>query len=398
MKEDLDDTTKGLSEDQAFVADLKKSCAAKQAEWDERCKIRADELLAIGETIKILNDDNALDLFKKTLPSASFLQMQVSGKEVRQEAIGALHTFRHRHRRHIDPQLDFIVLALRGKTNGFEVVVASIDKMIGLLDKEQTEDDQKKAYCEAKLDKTEDQKKSLEQKVEDTEKAMEEAKDTIATLADEIKGLAESITALDKSVAEATANRKAENAEYKESMAANVAAKKLLEMAEARLSKFYAGKFMQIRVHDADAAPPSPPPETWDAYKTKGEGAGGVGQMLRVLMTDLEKEITESKVEEKSAQSEYERFIADSGEKRRVDAQALADKESAKADLEKALQTMAATRKSTRFEAMAKAETLRDLHIECDFLLSNYETRQEARTGEVDSLKKAKAVLSGSDE
>lgn len=227
---------------------------------------------------------------------------------------------------------------------------------------------------------------------------MEEAKETIATLADEIKGLAESITALDKSVAEATANRKAENAEYKESMAANVAAKKLLEMAEARLSKFYAGKFMQIRVHDADAAPPSPPPETWDAYKTKGEGAGGVGQMLRVLMTDLEKEITESKVEEKSAQSEYERFIADSGEKRRVDAQALADKESAKADLEKALQTMAATRKSTRFEAMAKAETLRDLHIECDFLLSNYETRQEARTGEVDSLKKAKAVLSGSDE
>jgi len=397
MKEDLDDTTKGLTEDQAFVVDLKKSCGAKQAEWDERCKIRADELLAIGETIKILNDDNALDLFKKTLPSASFLQMQVTGKEVRREAVAALHTFRHRHRRHIDPRLDFIVLALRGKTNGFEVVVASIDKMIGLLGKEQSEDDQKKAYCEAKLDKTEDQKKGLEQKVTDTEKAMEEAKETIATLADEIEGLAESITALDKSVAEATANRKAENSEYKESMASNVAAKKLLEMAEARLSKFYAGKFVQIRVHDDDAAPPSPPPETWDAYKTKGEGAGGAAQMLRVLMTDLEKEIVESKVEEKSAQSEYERFIADSGEKRRVDAQALADKESAKADLEKALQTMAATRKTTRFEAMAKAETLRDLHIECDFLLANYETRQEARAAEVDSLKKAKAVLSGSD-
>jgi len=398
MKEDLDDTTKGLAEDQAFVADLKKSCASKQAEWDERCKVRADEMMAIGETIKILNDDDALDLFKKTLPSASFLQMQVSGKEVRHEAAAVLHTFRRRHRRHIDPQLDFIVLALRGKSNGFEVVGASIDKMVGLLGKEQSEDDQKKAYCEAKLDKTEDQKKSLEQKVEDMEKAMEEAKETIATLTDEIKGLAESITGLDKSVAEATANRKAENAEYKESMTSNVAAKKLLEMAEARLSKFYAGKFVQIRVHDADTAPPSPPPETWDAYKTQGEGAGGVAQMLRVLMTDLEKEIVESKVEEKSAQSEYERFIADSGEKRRVDSQALADKESAKADLEKALQTMGTTRKSTRFEAMAKAETLRDLHIECDFLLANYETRQEARATEVDSLKKAKDVLSGADE
>jgi len=398
MKEDLDDTTKGLAEDQAFVADLEKSCAKKQTEWDERCKIRADELLAIGETIKILNDDDALDLFKKTLPSASFLQMQVSGKEVRRQAAATLHTFRRQHHHHLDPQLDFIVLALRGKTKGFEVVVDSIDKMLGLLSKEQSEDDQKKAYCEAKLDKTDDQKKSLEQKVEDTEKAMEEAKETIATLSDDLKGLAESITALDKSVAEATTNRKAENAEYKESMTANVAAKKLLEMAEARLSKFYSAKFAQIRVHDADVAPPSPPPETWDAYKTQGEGAGGVAQMLHVLMTDLEKEIVQSKVDEKAAQSEYERFIADSGEKRRVDAQALADKESAKADLEKSVQTMKQAKKSTLFEAMAKAETLRDLHLECDFLLANYGTRQEARAGEIDSLKNAKAVLSGADE
>jgi len=354
--------------------------------------------LAIGETIKILNDDDALDLFKKTLPSASFLQMQVSGKEVRREAASALHTFRRRHRHHIDPKLDFIVLALRGRTQGFEEVVAAIDKMIGLLSREQTEDDKKKAYCEAKLDKTEDQKKSLEQKAEDIEKAMEEANETIATLVDEIKGLAESITALDKSVAEATANRKAENSEYKESMTANVAAKKLLEMAEARLSKFYAGKLVQITSHDVEAAPPSPPPETWDAYKTQGEGAGGVAQMLHVLMTDLEKEIVQSKVDEKAAQSEYERFIADSGEKRRVDAQALADKESAKADLEKSVQTMKQAKKSTLFEAMAKAETLRDLHLECDFLLANYGTRQEARAGEIDSLKNAKAVLSGADE
>mmetsp|Transcript_124110 Transcript_124110/g.241815 ORF Transcript_124110/g.241815 Transcript_124110/m.241815 type:complete len:670 (-) Transcript_124110:69-2078(-) len=398
MKEDLDDTKKGLADDQLFAADLKKSCATKQTEWDERCKTRADELLAIGETIKILNDDDALDLFKKTLPSASFLQMQVSGKEVRREATAALHTFRHKHGHHVDPQLDFIVLALQGKKQGFDAVVASIDKMVGFLHKEQSGDDKKKSYCEAKLDKTEDQKKSLEQKVEDIEKAMAEASETIETLVDEIKGLADSITALDKSVVKATKNRKAENAEYKESMSANAAAKKLLEMAEARLSKFYSGKLVQIRAHDADDAAPSPPPETWDAYKTQGEGAGGVAQMLHVLMADLEKEIMENKVDEKSAQSEYERFIADSSEKRRVDAQALADKESQKADLEKALQTMKTTRKSTLFEAMAKAETLRDLHIECDWLLANFGARQEARSAEIDSLKNAKAVLSGADE
>ena len=67
MKEDMDDTAKALAEDKKFLAELEKDCGTKEGEWNERCKIRAEELLAIGETIKILNDDDALDLFKKTL-------------------------------------------------------------------------------------------------------------------------------------------------------------------------------------------------------------------------------------------------------------------------------------------------------------------------------------------
>merc|ERR1719394_279238 len=52
-----------------FLANLKKTCADKEAEWEERQKIRADEIAAIGEAIAILNEDDALDLFKKTLKS-----------------------------------------------------------------------------------------------------------------------------------------------------------------------------------------------------------------------------------------------------------------------------------------------------------------------------------------
>ena len=52
--------------------ELKKSCATKAKEFEERQANRAQELVAISETIKILNDDDALDLFKKTLPSPSF--------------------------------------------------------------------------------------------------------------------------------------------------------------------------------------------------------------------------------------------------------------------------------------------------------------------------------------
>merc|ERR1719439_442131 len=57
MKNDAGDTAEALSEDKAFLADLEKSCAQKKAEWEERTKTRAEELLAIADTIKVLNDD-----------------------------------------------------------------------------------------------------------------------------------------------------------------------------------------------------------------------------------------------------------------------------------------------------------------------------------------------------
>ena len=36
----------------------------KQQEWDERCKPHAQEIEAISDPIKILNSDDALELFK----------------------------------------------------------------------------------------------------------------------------------------------------------------------------------------------------------------------------------------------------------------------------------------------------------------------------------------------
>merc|ERR1719400_1267747 len=78
MKEDLSDTQAALLQDKKFLAELEKGCATKAAEWEERSKTRSAEIVAITDTIKVLNDDDALELFKKTLPSASasFIQLQ----------------------------------------------------------------------------------------------------------------------------------------------------------------------------------------------------------------------------------------------------------------------------------------------------------------------------------
>ena len=245
MKEDVDDTAAALGADKKFLAELEKGCATKTKEWEERSKTRAEELVALADTIKVLNDDDALDLFKKTLPSASASLMQtgVGLKSTQMRALQEIRKAQQAAGIHSRPGLQFLVLALSGKQamnqRSFDKVIVMIDKMVAELKTEQQDDDHKLEYCKVELDLADDKKKALERSVADLEKAIAKAKEMIATLTDDIAALTAGIIALDKSVAEATENRKNENEEFKALMAADTAAKDLLVFAKNRLNKFY---------------------------------------------------------------------------------------------------------------------------------------------------------------
>merc|ERR1719245_960616 len=94
MKQDLADTQDSLAEDQQFLAELEKGCSTKTAEWEERSKTRSEELVALADTIEVLNDDDALEIFKSTLPSssASFLQIQDGASARRSAAVAAIRS------------------------------------------------------------------------------------------------------------------------------------------------------------------------------------------------------------------------------------------------------------------------------------------------------------------
>jgi len=439
MKNDHEDTVEGHTEDKKFLADLKKNCASKSGVHEEEKKMRAQEIVALADTIKILNDDDALELFKKTLPSssASFVQMQTSMAALRAQADAALAQARVQ----LSPgqgrqRIDFISLALRGRKVGFEKIITLIDELVATLKKEQTDDDHKKEYCAAQFDASEDKQKSLERSLADLDTVIAETKDSIATATEEIKALQEGIAALDKSVAEATEQRKEENAEYKELMASDTAAKEVLGFAKNRLNKFYNPKMYKappkqelsaeerIFVNNGGTPPPTappggiagtgitalvqvsaktlrdapaPPPETWDAYAKKSEESNGVIAMIDLLIKDLEKELTEAETEEKEAQADYETMMKESAEKRAADTTALTEKSSIKADIAEELEGHIEHKASVGKELMATMKYISSLHAECDWLLQYHDVRKEARTDEIDSLVKARAVLSGAD-
>merc|ERR1712194_724861 len=105
----------------------------------------------------------------------------------------------------------------------------------------------------------------------------------------------------------------------------------------------------------------------------------------------------EAKAEEKDAQQDYEQAMEDAKEKRAQDSKTLADKEGARADLKAALEKHVSDKKATEKELLATNQYIHTLHSECDWLLKYFDVRKEARANEVDSLGKAKAVLSGAD-
>jgi len=273
----------------------------------------------------------------------------------------------------------------------------------------------------------------LERAVSDETEAIAAANDAIATAESEIQALDAAIKALDKSVAEATAQRKAEHEAHLELMATNSAAKDLLNYAINRLNKFYNPKLYKapaapvysdedrifvaqggtppptpapggiagtgiglVQLHSyQDKVAPPPTPETSGPIKTKHEENSGVIEMIKMLITDLEKGMTESETMEKDGQADYQVLMRDSAEQRTLDSKTLVDKQAAKAAAEGELQAHKGEKHSRGLELAATNKYMALLHAECDWLIKYFDARREARSSEVSALLDAKAVLSG---
>merc|ERR1740130_473952 len=119
--------------------------------------------------------------------------------------------------------------------------------------------------------------------------------------------------------------------------------------------------------------------------------------MVDLMIKDLTKEMTEAKATEKNSQEDYESAMTDAADKRATDSKSVADKSKAKAQLGADLEASGEEKAATSKTLMATLEHISALHAECDWLLQYFQVRKEARSGEIESLKTAKSVLSGAD-
>jgi len=212
-------------------------------------------------------------------------------------------------------------------------------------------------------------------------------------------------------------------------MTENNAAKQLIEKAKNRLNKFYnpalykAPKKRELtdeekirqslgeKIDDsapveyiagttqtvlAQQEPYGKAPETMTGtYQGKGQKSNSVIALLDMMVADIAKEMTESKVGEEQAQKDYEEFMAESKKNRAANQKSTNEATTGLANTNTRLAELADKKASTETLLSENAQRTANLHTSCDFLINNFDVRKEARAAEVEGLKNAKAILSG---
>merc|ERR1719161_10432 len=160
-----------------------------------------------------------------------------------------------------------------------------------------------------------------------------------------------------------------------------------------------AGTFAQIKSHgeedDMSGMTPLEAPDAPAALYQKSEKSAGVIGLMDMMMKEIETDMKDAAYEEKTSQADYGKLMKESEETRAANSKGIVTKASSKATLEGKLEAAKEAKTAVDTDLDLIAATLGDLHMQCDFLLQNYDLRKEARANEVESLKNAKAILSG---
>merc|ERR550537_907002 len=267
-KDAVEDSLAEAAAAKKFAATLEAQCATKKKEYAEICKMRSDELAGISEAIGILTDDDALDVFKKSLPAAALVQSsdapvgfrrhknmftgEMSFLQARKAPAARIHKAKaiisQAFNSNKDAGMGLMFFTLRSKMKlaqssqgavDFSAIFKMIDEMIAILTKDNADDAAQKDFCIAELTKTETEKAATDDKLASLESTLSELADTSAEVADKIAALTAGIASLDKDVAEATEMRKKEHNEYSANVSANEVALALIGKAKNRLQKFY---------------------------------------------------------------------------------------------------------------------------------------------------------------
>merc|ERR1719443_1662983 len=385
-KQSLDDTEKTLAADTDFLAKLREQCATIDKQWEERSKMRAEEIAAVGETIGILTDDAARD---QMAAAGQFMQLRAQSKLESQQRERTVAYLASAGKKLNSPRLSF--LAERVRIDVFAKVKENIDGMVGVLGEEQTQEQGKNGKCIGDEKTNVKSQKERHDHKDDVETEIGTLKAEIKEKNDEEAMLKAAIFDAQIELKKAGENREAENKDFQTVIGDQRATAEILKRAADRLAEFYNKKasFLQRR------AAQTPPGAFKEYKKNAGGGQGGAMFLLESIIKECEETEADATQAENSAQGAYEDFVKETNNQIAAMQEQIANDEATEAkDTKKEVEDEGDKR--TTEDDIDKLEDVNDtIHEDCDFTVNNFGERQGKRSEEIEALKQSKAIFSG---
>jgi hypothetical protein len=405
------DTQAQLKEDRAFLDSTQTTCKTRASEWSERSRLRTEELTGMQEALTILSEGESQFEAASSAPpnytvvngtvvnATSFLQ--VAQAQVYDPKRAAAYQELERLQTQGSPRLSALASAtlLKQKTSAsghFDEIIASIDRMIANLKREEADDEAHKDWCVAEKTNAENKESALEYDSNDLGSKLGRLLNKKAEIEAYIAATTEDKNDLPKALAEALDNRVAEEASSKHAQADDRAAIELLAAAIAALGSFSSNHNLAlVSVRDSRQ---DPEPGTWSgSYGGASSATSGVISLLEKIKEEYKKELKTAKEDEKFALDAYWKMRK--GTEEQIDT---LDEElvTLEDQLAKTLQVIKRTTRvqgDTNSTWAATSDYLVELKPNCDWVDQTYASRKEARDQEVSELKNSILVLSGAE-
>jgi len=427
--QELSTVSAQLLDDMEYLDELNTICSEKAKTWDQRSKLRANELTALTQATGIVKDTVASKTQSATLRFAQkgtvlHLADAVANSDNAMEAIEeeaeATESMSFLQKRSVrkhdgDNGRSIIVSLLKGKgqelkstlltslamkiqgDGTFTKIKKLIQDLIERLLSEAAGEANKKGYCDkATADSTQKRQYSADE-VEDLNAKMAKLEALSAKLNEEISTLSGEIGQLNLAVSTANKERGEEKVENANTVTEANAGLKAVNMAIDILDKFYKTAAKESVDLSLAQGPLDDAPDAGfkngESYNGAGAESGGIIGMMEVIASDFDRTIAETQAAEAQAEKDHLTFSTESGK-------SLAEKNMAKKEKTRLRdetdnnQNEAEENLDSQSKILVTAiEELISLKAECIDTGMSYADRVAMREQEIASLKKALCIF-----
>merc|ERR1719353_828850 len=422
----LSATQTQLKIDEEFFETARDSCKAKSDEWDERSRLRTEQLDGIEKALKILTSDEARATFaashntraqdtfgtegsremdstevtKMSVGDVDFIQMaqEEISKMPREKAYRALKKVLRNDPKNL--RLARMAVAVRTATQGhFDEVIAEIDRMIELLGEEGQEDIEQRDWCIAEQNNQTNHKENLEYDISQLQAKITKAEKKKAELEAEKEDTLKKKADLIEAMEEALADREAENQAFTTAKTDDENAVELLGQAIEALSAYGSNNaFLQRRKQPAmEVSEDQAPDATFSAKDNHKDAQSGIVMLLTQIKENLEIEIKVATGAEAKATEEYLKLKADADAQIKSYEEQVVALDAAISDTDAEITSLTETKEDTEAEHKTTVDYLAKIEPNCEWIKASFYKRAELRTKEADGLREAKAILAGAE-